>query len=372
MLQDYLNREHRALWGIVSNGHRLRLLRDASSPHPPVLRRVRPRRHLHQPALRRLPAVLPHRPRQPIRTPARRNHHDGTDRHRRGRRRGRRGRHPDARTGELLARAMATSPPSTTAPEPCSTPAARRRRRAAAAGHRFLVPPRQHRAARDARCRSRCRPRPASRAAAHRLPADRVVRRRRPRPAAPAARRPRSPQALRRATSPPRGCADWPPSHIGGRHTDLWEAHQIVTDALAGDGLPTLGLGGLGATLYSRDTLSILDGARLPNRRLARRGPRAVPDRRPGHRQPRARSTTATSTARNSAACTRDCWPTHPRYNADDRTFTLEIATGNERKKSGSYYTPSDLIAPRPRRSPRPADRRGRCAPPTRSRPCWR
>ena len=31
-------------------------------------------------------------------------------------------------------------------------------------------------------------------------------------------------------------------THAGGRHTDLWDAHQIVTDALAGDGLPTLGL----------------------------------------------------------------------------------------------------------------------------------
>lgn len=31
---------------------------------------------------------------------------------------------------------------------------------------------------------------------------------------------------------------------IGGWHTDLWEAHQIVTDALAGDGLPALGLSG--------------------------------------------------------------------------------------------------------------------------------
>ena len=43
---------------------------------------------------------------------------------------------------------------------------------------------------------------------------------------------------------------------------------------------------------------------------LARRGAGAVADRRPGHRAARARSTTATSTARNSAACTKDCSPT--------------------------------------------------------------
>ena len=34
-----------------------------------------------------------------------------------------------------------------------------------------------------------------------------------------------------------------------------------------------------------------------------------------------------------------------PRYHADERTFTLDVSTGNDRKKSGSYYTPSDLIA---------------------------
>ena len=32
MVQDYLNREDRALWAILSNGRQLRLLRDASSP----------------------------------------------------------------------------------------------------------------------------------------------------------------------------------------------------------------------------------------------------------------------------------------------------------------------------------------------------
>jgi hypothetical protein len=33
-----------------------------------------------------------------------------------------------------------------------------------------------------------------------------------------------------------------------------------------------------------------------------------------------------------------------PRYDVDARTFTLDIAAGNDRKKSGSYYTPSELI----------------------------
>jgi len=33
-----------------------------------------------------------------------------------------------------------------------------------------------------------------------------------------------------------------------------------------------------------------------------------------------------------------------PRYDVDARTFTLDIAAGNDRKKTGSYYTPSELI----------------------------
>ncbi|MGH3854674.1 MAG: hypothetical protein ACRDR6_14485, partial [Pseudonocardiaceae bacterium] len=40
-------------------------------------------------------------------------------------------------------------------------------------------------------------------------------------------------------------------TRTGTRHTDLWDAHLIVTDALAGDGLKTLALHGLAATLFS-------------------------------------------------------------------------------------------------------------------------
>ena len=132
--------------------------------------------------------------------------------------------------------------------------------------------------------------------------------------------------------------------HIGGRHTDLWQAHQIVTDALAGDGLPTLGLGALGATLYSRDTLSILDGARLSNRAFlaAIRALSQIDDPVTGSPRPvdyrNLGSEELGGMYEGLLAYT-------PRYNADDRTFSLEIATGNERKKSGSYYTPSDLIS---------------------------
>lgn len=131
---------------------------------------------------------------------------------------------------------------------------------------------------------------------------------------------------------------------VGGWHTDLWQAHQIVTDALAGDGLPALGLNGFGATLFSRDALSILDGAELPNRALlaAVRALSQIND--PVTGLPR------TVDYRNLdseelGGMYEGLLAYTPRYHADERTFTLDVSTGNERKKSGSYYTPSELIA---------------------------
>lgn len=131
---------------------------------------------------------------------------------------------------------------------------------------------------------------------------------------------------------------------IGGWHTDLWQAHQIVTDALAGDGLSALGLSGLGASLFSRDALSILDGAKLPNRALlaAVRALSQIDD--PVTGLPR------TVDYRNLdseelGGMYEGLLAYTPRYHADERAFTLDVSTGNERKKSGSYYTPSDLIA---------------------------
>ncbi|CAM3658007.1 N-6 DNA methylase [Mycobacterium frederiksbergense] len=131
---------------------------------------------------------------------------------------------------------------------------------------------------------------------------------------------------------------------IGGWHTDLWEAHQIVTDALAGDGLPALGLSGLGASLYSRDALSILDGAKLPNRALlaAVRALAQINDPVTGLPRP---VDYRNLDSEELGGMYEGLLAYTPRYHADERTFTLDVATGNDRKKSGSYYTPSDLIA---------------------------
>lgn len=130
---------------------------------------------------------------------------------------------------------------------------------------------------------------------------------------------------------------------IGGWHTDLWHAHQIVTDALAGDGLPALGLNSLGASLFSRDALSILDGAQLPNRALlaAVRALAQIDDPVTGLPRP---VDYRNLDSEELGGMYEGLLAYTPRYHADERAFTLDVSTGNERKKSGSYYTPSGLI----------------------------
>lgn len=130
----------------------------------------------------------------------------------------------------------------------------------------------------------------------------------------------------------------------GSRHTDLWEAHQIVTDALAGEGLPVLGLNGLGATLFARENLSVLGGAKLPNNSFlaAIKALAEIDDPATGIPRP---VDYRNLDSEELGGMYEGLLAFTPRYDAAARTFTLEIAAGNDRKKSGSYYTPSDLIA---------------------------
>ncbi len=60
MLQDCLNRTEAHLWAALTNGRRLRLLRDSSSFATAALRRIRPGGHLRRRAVQRVrAAVLP-------------------------------------------------------------------------------------------------------------------------------------------------------------------------------------------------------------------------------------------------------------------------------------------------------------------------
>lgn len=133
-------------------------------------------------------------------------------------------------------------------------------------------------------------------------------------------------------------------TRAGTRHSDLWAAHQLVTDALADDGLDTLALPGLGATLFARENLGVLANAVLTNRSLlaAVRALAEITDTKTGVPRP---VDYRNLDSEELGGVYEGLLAYAPRYDPVARTFTLEIADGSNRKKSGSYYTPSDLIA---------------------------
>ena len=129
----------------------------------------------------------------------------------------------------------------------------------------------------------------------------------------------------------------------GTPHGDLYEALKLVMRALGDDeGEPALGLPALGSFLWSEAALPNLDDARLANRDLLeairalafveeRRVLRAVDYRNLG--------------AEELGSVYESLLELHPELNADAGTFSLTTAAGNERKTTGSYYTPTSLIS---------------------------
>jgi hypothetical protein len=132
-------------------------------------------------------------------------------------------------------------------------------------------------------------------------------------------------------------------SHAGGRHTDLWDAHLIVTDSLAGAGLPALALPALGAQLFSRDFLGILSDARLPNHALLAAVAALSQINDPNTGTPRPVDYRNLD-SEEFGGMYEGLLAYTPRYDPTDHRFTLTTASGNDRKTSGSYYTPSELI----------------------------
>ena len=332
-VQDFLNRYPRYLWGILSNGHLLRVLRDASS----LTRQSYVEFDLDDIVINqryadfRLFFLTVHASRfvpvaeQPGHPPATRTTRRKTPRCCRCRRR-------------PACSSVGEQPPSPTAPEPW------RRCGSASPGRCSISAPGSSRIRRTLSCGSgcgRCRNaddalRRALLRVAYRLlvlfvAEDRDVLH--PRSTDPAARdrnaRYLSAARLRRLAA----------TRAGTAHTDLWAAHLLVTDALAGDGRSEIGVPGLAASLFDRDSLDVLRDAVLPNRALldAVRALSWITD-------PVTRVTRPVDfrhlDSEELGGVYEGLLVYHPRYDAPQRTFALEEAAGNERKKSGSYYTP--------------------------------
>lgn len=128
----------------------------------------------------------------------------------------------------------------------------------------------------------------------------------------------------------------------GTRHVDLWRGLVLVFDALGNDaGCPALGLPALGSFLWSVGAAPDLAGCDLANRDLldavsalafTREGKlrRAVDYRNLGSEE--------------LGSIYEALLELDPRINLDAGAFELGTAGGHERKTTGSYYTPSSLI----------------------------
>lgn len=131
--------------------------------------------------------------------------------------------------------------------------------------------------------------------------------------------------------------------HVRGtRHPDLYRSLRVVMDRLGSDtGCPELGLPALGSFLWSRAAISDLAEADIANCDFLE----AI----------RALSFTVQDRVRRVVdyknlgseelgSIYESLLELHPEVNADAATFELKVASGHERKTTGSYYTPSSLI----------------------------
>jgi N-6 DNA Methylase len=131
----------------------------------------------------------------------------------------------------------------------------------------------------------------------------------------------------------------------GSAHTDRWQALCQVFDGLGREeGFPQVGLPGLGGIYDNAETDEILRGLSLSNETLLT----AI----------RALSVTRDTTAKRNRAVDyrhldaeelgsiyESLLELVPRYDPGDRSFQLVELAGNERKTTGSYYTPTSLIS---------------------------
>jgi hypothetical protein len=130
--------------------------------------------------------------------------------------------------------------------------------------------------------------------------------------------------------------------HKGTRHADLVYGLWLVMEKLGDDaGCPQLGLPALGGFLFSKGAMPDLHGLEIANADLlaAVRALAFIIDgntRRPvDYKNLRSEELGSVYEA---------LLELHPNLNADVGTFELQTAGGHERKTTGSYYTPDSLV----------------------------
>ncbi|MFT3693979.1 MAG: N-6 DNA methylase [Kofleriaceae bacterium] len=122
----------------------------------------------------------------------------------------------------------------------------------------------------------------------------------------------------------------------GGPHGDLWQALRAVMNGLD-DGCPPLALPALGSFLWSKEAVPHLDRCELANTDLLAAIRALSYVERHKQRFPVSWRTVA---ADELGSVYESLLELHPKLDP----FELITAAGNERKKTGSYYTPTSLV----------------------------
>lgn len=129
----------------------------------------------------------------------------------------------------------------------------------------------------------------------------------------------------------------------GTPHPDLWQVFQLVSAKLGSDtGCPELALPPLGSFLWTaaQSTPDLLDSL-ISNRHFLE-AVHALTFVQDGNVRRAVDYKNLGSEELGSVY--QGLLEMHPRINADAGSFELDIAAGNERKTSGSYYTPDSLV----------------------------
>jgi hypothetical protein len=128
----------------------------------------------------------------------------------------------------------------------------------------------------------------------------------------------------------------------GSPHSDLWEAAQLVLTALGRtEGEPRLGLPGLGG-LFQVSAADVLTGLRLGNQPLlsAIRSLSVVQPK----GQPRRLIDFRHLGAEELGSIYESLLELVPRHDPTTHAYTVESLAGHDRKTTGSYYTPTELV----------------------------
>ncbi|MFJ4102255.1 Eco57I restriction-modification methylase domain-containing protein [Amycolatopsis japonica] len=130
----------------------------------------------------------------------------------------------------------------------------------------------------------------------------------------------------------------------GTAHDDLYQALHIVLSALGDEkGRPELGLPGLGGIFDATPADAVLDGLACSNEYLLTAVRHLAQVRDVGSRRIRAVDYRHLD-AEELGSIYESLLELIPRHSAVDRTFELVELAGNTRKTTGSYYTPASLI----------------------------